>query len=37
MTTVNTYRPFRDSDYMLTEWFADYVRRLILQMLDTQN
>lgn len=27
----NTYRPFRDSDYMLTEWFADYVRRLLLR------
>ena len=27
----NTYRPFRDSDYALSEWFADYVRLLLLR------
>ena len=27
----NTYRPFRDSDYALTEWFAGYVRSLLLR------
>lgn len=27
----NAYRPFKDSDYALTEWFAGYVRSLLLR------
>lgn len=27
----NTYRPFKDSDYALTEWFSEYVKRLLLR------